>query len=394
MVSKVVKEIQTRGQIYSRYGVRPIINGQGTSTTLGGSMIDPVAAEAMLAASGSMVLLKELNERAGELIARHTGAEAGLVTSGAAGGMLLQAAAVIAGNDRDKIRALPDTGGMKNEILILDHQKGIGYLQSWRTAGAALKTVNIDGIELADEAADRVVSQAGPGTAAVGYVASRWLRDDPPGLLGAVSRRSHARGIPVIVDAAAMLPPVENLRRYISEGADLVAFSGGKAIRGPQSAGILAGRRTLIEAAAANGSPNGAVGRPLKVAKEEIVGLMVALERYVQRDHAADQAHWRRQMEVISSRIQGIPGVRAQVLQDPHSRPVPEVAIFFEKGYRGPNGKQIGTILESTDPPIVIGHANARGEDLFVNAHNVADGEEVVIAERLLAALTATKPGS
>jgi L-seryl-tRNA(Ser) seleniumtransferase len=353
-------------------------------------MIDPVAAEAMLAASRSMVLLKELNDRAGEMIAKHTGAEAGLVTSGAAGGMLLQAAAVIAGTDREKIRALPDTRGVKNEIVILDHQKGIGYMQSWRTAGAVLKPVSIEGIELADDAADRVVSHVGGYTAAIGYVASRWLREDPPGLLEAISKRSHARGVPVIVDAAAMLPPVENLRRYVSDGADLVAFSGGKAIRGPQSAGILAGSRVLIHAAAANGSPNSAVGRPLKVAKEEIIGLMVALEQYVQRDHAADQARWRRQMEVVSSRIQGIAGVRASVLQDPHSRPVPEVAIYFDKTYRGPSGKQIETILEAGDPPIVIGHANARGEDLYVNAHNVADGEEVIIAERLRAALAGT----
>lgn len=390
MVSKAVREVRGRGQIYSRYGVRPVINGQGTSTTLGGSMIDPVAAEAMLAASRSMVLLKELNDRAGEMIAKHTGAEAGLVTSGAAGGMLLQAAAVIAGTDREKIRALPDTRGVKNEIVILDHQKGIGYMQSWRTAGAVLKPVSIEGIELADDAADRVVSHVGGYTAAIGYVASRWLREDPPGLLEAISKRSHARGVPVIVDAAAMLPPVENLRRYVSDGADLVAFSGGKAIRGPQSAGILAGSRVLIHAAAANGSPNSAVGRPLKVAKEEIIGLMVALEQYVQRDHAADQARWRRQMEVVSSRIQGIAGVRASVLQDPHSRPVPEVAIYFDKTYRGPSGKQIETILEAGDPPIVIGHANARGEDLYVNAHNVADGEEVIIAERLRAALAGT----
>ncbi|MSQ35257.1 MAG: L-seryl-tRNA selenium transferase [Dehalococcoidia bacterium] len=387
MVTKAVEEIRRRGKVYRDLGVRPIINAQGTSTTLGGSMVDPVAAEAMAAASHSMIILKELSGKAGELIAKHTGAEAGLVTSGAAGGMLLQAAAVIAGSDAGRIKRLPDTSGLKNEILVLDHHKDIGYMQSWRSAGAVLKPVEITGVEIGEAAAAKVVASATGNTAAIGYIASRWLRPDPPGFLKALCVAAHAKGLPVIVDAAAMLPPVSNLRAYTADGADLVAFSGGKAIRAPQSSGILAGRRDLIAAAEANNSPHSAVGRPLKVCKEEIVGLMVALDRYVKRDHANDQARWRKQMEYVASRLHGVRGVRAAVMQDDFSRPVPEVAIFFERDYTGPTAQQIDAVLESGDPPIITGHASPRGESMFINAHNVAEGEEVIIAEYLRAAL-------
>ena len=388
MSGSTLDNFKSRGQVYCDLGVRPIINAQGTTTTLGGSMVDPVAAKAMAAASNSMVFLKELNDRAGELIARCTGSEAGLVTSGAAGGMLLEAAAVLAGTDPALIRALPDTTGTKNEVIVLDHQKHVGYLHAWRAAGATLVPVSIDSAELAGEAAAEVIAAAGPKTAAVGYVVSRWLRPDPPGFLMELCRQAHARGLPVIVDAAAMLPPVENLRRYTADGADLVAFSGGKAIRAPQSAGILAGRRDLIKAAELNGAPNDAVGRGMKICKEEIVGMMVALKRYVERDHAADQCRWKAQMQVVATALQSVPGVRAQVMQDDFSRPVPEVAITFGRDYKGPAWKEVYDRLAAGNPPIVIGGKNPRGDDLFVNAHNLADGEEAIVAERLKAELT------
>ncbi len=380
-------DFKSRGQVYSDLGVRPIINAQGTTTTLGGSTVDPVAAAAMAEASRSMVFLKELNDRAGEMIARYTGAEAGLVTSGAAGGMLLEAAAVLAGKDPARIKALPDTVGSKNEIVISDHHKHVGYLHAWRAAGATLAPVNIDSSEMAEEAAAKMIAAAGPKTVAVGHIVSRWLRPDPPGFLKELCRQAHSQGLLVVVDAAAMLPPVENLKRYIADGADLVVFSGGKAIRGPQSAGILAGRKDLINAAEMNGAPHDAVGRGMKISKEEIVGMMVALKRYVERDHAADQRRWRAQMQVVATALRVVPGVRAQVLQDDFSRPVPEVAISFGKDYKGPAWKEVCDRLAAGDPPVVIGGKNPRGDDLFVNAHNLAEGEEAIVAERLTAEL-------
>lgn len=376
------------GTVYEHFGIRPIINAQGTTTTLGGSMMLYEVAEAMAKASESMVLMKELIDKAGELIAQHTGAEAGLVTAGAACGMLLQAAAVMTGDDPQKIKKLPESTGMKNEILILGHHKHIGYIQAWRTAGATLTEVNTDSAESADEAVSLIMQAVTPETAAVGFIASRWLRQDPPSFLPTLTAAAHARDIPVIVDAAAMLPPIENLRKYTDEGADLVSFSGGKALRAPQSTGLLAGTRALIEAAQLNASPNSAVGRPAKVCKEEIVGLMTALELYARRDHSQDQQHWRAQIEKVAAAIQDVDGVHVEVLQDEHSRPVPEAAIYFADGYRGPTGEMVRAALLEQEPRIVMGGANARGEDLFVNPHNLGEGEEIIVGERLRAILS------
>ena len=302
--------------------------------------------------------------------------------------MLLQAAAVIAGTDPGLIKRLPDTSGLKNEIIILEHHREIGYIQAWRTAGARLVEVNIDSAELAETAVTMVMDAVGPRTAAVGFVATRWLRQDPPGFLPALTRAAHDAGIPVIADVAAMLPPFENLRRYTDEGIDLVSFSGGKAIRAPQSSGILAGTKELIEAATMNAAPNSAVGRPAKVCKEEIVGLMTALKLYAGRDHAADQRRWRAQGEVIAAALKDVSGVRVEVLQDDHSRPVPEAAIFFSEGYRGPPRENIAGLLLEEEPRIVLGAATVRGEDLYVNPHNMAEGEDQVVGARLRAMLS------
>ena len=391
-------DFASRGHIYRSLGVRPIINAQGTSTTLGGSMMPPEVVEAMAAASGSMVFLEELNDRAGEAIARHTGAEAGLVVVGAACGMLLQAAAVIAGTDAEQISRLPDTTAMKNRIVILNHHRDVGYLQAWRTAGATLTPVETLGAADAEAAVGRVMDAVDDRTVAIGYVASRWLPPDPPGFLPTLTAASHSTGVPVIVDAAAMLPPAENLTRYTREGVDMVTFSGGKAIRGPQSAGILAGTEPLIRAAAMNASPNSAIGRVAKVCKEEIVGLVTALELYAERDHAADQRRWTRQAGVVANALKGIPGVTARVLQDDFSRPVPEAAIYFDESYGGPSLEEIADLLAAGDPPIVTGRRNmlrsqwedtpARSDDLFVNPHNIVEGDEHIVAGHLHAILS------
>lgn len=386
-------DFAARGGIYRDLGVRPVINAQGTSTTLGGSTMPPEVVDAMAAASGAVVMLRELNDRAGEAIARRTGAEAGLVVAGAACGMLLQAAAVIAGTDPERIRRLPDTDGMNNRIVILDHHRDVGYLQAWRTAGGVLAPVETLDARDAETAVGRVMDAVDGRTAAVGYIASRWLPPDPPGFLAALAAASHSAGLPVIVDAAAMLPPAGNLTRYVRDGADMMAFSGGKAIRGPQSTGILAGTKPLIQAAAANSSPNSAVGRVAKVCKEEIVGLITALDLYTTSDHDADRRRWARQAGVVADALRGITGVTSEVLQDDFSRPVPEAAVFFGESYAGPSLEEIGKMLLEGDPPIVTGSRNmlrshwedvlARSDDLFVNPHNIVEGDEQIVAERL-----------
>ena len=269
------------GTFYERLGVTRTINAASWITRLGGSIMPPPVVEAMEDASRWFVDMDELNKKAGEVIARFTGAEAGLVTAGSAAGMLLEAAACMAGTDPAKLNRLPDTTGMKSEIVIHRAHR-MNYDHSFRVAGATLveigNSVSTDEWELEDA--------IGENTAAVAYVFALPHRGELP--LAKVAEIAHARGVPVIVDAAAMLPPVENLTRFINEGADMVSFSGGKGVLGPQSTGILCGRADLVEAAYLNGQPNSqGVGRAAKVCKEEIAGLVTALELFVDTDHQA-----------------------------------------------------------------------------------------------------------
>ncbi len=363
--------------MYRRLGVEPIVNAFGTNTGLGGSVIDPEVLDAMADAGRVMVSMTELGGRAGDVIARHTGAEAGLVTAGAAAGMMLQAAACIAGDDARRIGNLPDTAGMNNEIVLKrDHRNE--FVRVWRQAGAKLVPAGSSRPDIEAAITDK--------TAALAFVASRWHPDSFDGLDEMVLiARTHS--LPVIVDAAAMLPPPENLRSFVQHGADMVAFSGGKAIRGPQSAGILCGRRDLIEAARLNASPNDNIGRPAKVCKEEIVGLIVALERYVARDHAADQSRWRLQCQTVVDALAQIPGVTPSVEHDDWTRPVPEVSVRLDSRWEGPSAEEVKRTLASGEPPIMIGADLRPGEDLFVNPHGLAPGEAELVAERLMQAL-------
>lgn len=229
-----------------------------------------------------LVDMDELNQKAVEAIARVTGAEAGFVSSGAAGGLVLQAAACIAGNDPVKMKGLPDTEGMKNEIVIQNLHR-FPYEQAYRAAGARLVQIGdsrrVHPWELEGAINDR--------TAAVAYLVAPFTNRRVLSL-EQVCDIAHAHGFPVIVDAASTLPPREHLRTFIRSGADMVALSGGKGVRGPQGSGILCGRKDLIEAAAANASPAQFLGRAMKVTKEEIIGLLTALEIFVEEDEEAE----------------------------------------------------------------------------------------------------------
>lgn len=376
-----VESLYLRSSVYERLGVRPIINANGTQTTLGGSIMEPEVAQAISDASRSMIVLEELNERAGEIIAEHTGAEMGLVTAGAAAGLLLQATAVMAGDDPEKMRQLPDSAGIGDQIVVKKTHNN-DFTRVWRQVGAELVWVGNEEGCLDWE----IESAIGGETAALGFIASRWHPDSFEGLDEMV-RIAHGHGLPVIVDAAAMLPPAQNLRRFIDHGADMVAFSGGKAIKGPQSTGILCGREDLIRAAAANNSPHHAIGRPMKVAREEIVGLITALDLYVHRDHDSDMRRWLREGETIVDAIIEIPGVTATVEQDDWLRPVPEVSIVLTEEWRGPSAKQVVDTLATGTPAIMIEASRRDDEDLFVNPHGLLLGEAELVAARLQAAL-------
>jgi L-seryl-tRNA(Ser) seleniumtransferase len=197
-------------------------------------------------------------------------------------------------------------------------------------------------------------------------------------------------GVPVIVDAAAEVPPMSNLTRFIKEGADLVMFSGGKGIGGPQGAGLLAGRKDLIEAAFENNlnlhSPRAGVGRGMKVTKEELVGMVAALELYLESDEAAVIAGWQKKAEYLHSRLQGIPGLRVVVEPFSDKRQGPQPVIYFERDWKGPSPAEIRKRLLEKDPPIYVG-GGGYGDEINLVMVNVQDGEEQVIADRLLEAL-------
>ncbi|MEC8183209.1 MAG: aminotransferase class V-fold PLP-dependent enzyme, partial [Pseudomonadota bacterium] len=234
--------------IYDRLGVARRVNGAGTLTRLGGSLMAPEVLDAMREAAGGFVDIAELQAAASNAIARHTGAEAGLVTSGAAAALTLATAACLTGMDAAAMDRLPDTDGMAREVVMCRHHR-TGYDHAIRAAGARIREVGFNdramGAGVRGVEPWEIAAAIGPATVAVAYAASP--ANDPP--LAEVAEIAHAHELPVIVDAAAQLPPKTNLTRFLADGADLVAYSGGKAIRGPQGTGILAGRRDLIAAA-------------------------------------------------------------------------------------------------------------------------------------------------
>jgi L-seryl-tRNA(Ser) seleniumtransferase len=299
--------------IYARLGVPVIVNGKGTATRLSGGIMHPEVRAAMVEASTACVDMVALHAGAARRIAAVTGAESGIVTSGAAAGLLLAAAACIARLDPAVMATLPRTRGIANEVVMVRSQRN-AYDHAIRTAGARIVEVGLPdrfaGAGERDAEPWEIDAGIGPRTAAVLWVADTAARP----VFADVVRVAHARGVPVIVDAAAELPPKANLKRFIEIGADLVVFSGGKALGGPQASGILAGRRELIMSAALQmldldmatdvfdpppefidkarlpGLPRNGVGRPCKAGKEEIAGLLVALERFVAEDDDARTA--------------------------------------------------------------------------------------------------------
>jgi L-seryl-tRNA(Ser) seleniumtransferase len=314
--------------VYSGLGVRTLINAKGPATRLSGGIMRPEVAAAMAEASQFSVDIAELQAAASRIIAEETGSEAGYVASGASACLLIAAAACMTGLDPGRMARLPDTRGMRNECVMVRSQRNF-YDHAIRAAGMKIVEVGLPdryaGAGVRDAEGWEIDDAIGEMTAAVFYVADSQAR--PP--LAEVTAVAHARGIPVIVDAAAQLPPQANLRRFIAEGADLVAFSGGKALGGPQASGILAGRRDLVMAAALQhldldifwdmwepppslidkqrlkGAPQHGIGRSCKAGKEEIVGLLTALRLFIAEGDAARHARWLKDCETLASALQG-----------------------------------------------------------------------------------------
>jgi len=399
--------------VYESLGVRAIINASGTLTRVGGSRMDPEVLAAMAEAAASFVHIDELQARAGEVVARVTGAEAGYVTNGASAGLTLGVAACVAGMDVARMDRLPDVTGMRSEVVVQRGHRN-SYDHAIRAVGVTLVEAGYLGYPGAGGTMPWQIDAAITDRTAA--VACPIL--DAPGTLSLpeVAEIAHARGVPVIVDAAAELPPRGNLRRFISEGADLVAFSGGKAIGGPQSSGILAGRadliasvalqhqdmdvrgetwskRSLIGSGAIGGVPHQGLGRSLKVGREEIVGLITALERYAAGSDDEDVRVWTERLEIVAAALGEVDGL-VVTRRCPADRPIPVLHLTLDESLLGVTAYDVVTDLLEGDPPVAITESRAEHGELSVNAMGLTDGEAVIVGHRLRAGLTSGRTHS
>jgi D-glucosaminate-6-phosphate ammonia-lyase len=368
--------------VFESLNIQPIINAAGSITPHGGSPVDADIALGMAAAAQVSIDIAELQGRASEIIAQHTGAEAGMVTSGASAGLLLGAAACIGGLDASRMDRLPDTAGMRNEFIVPRSHRN-SYDHAIRAAGGRLVEVGVSdrlvGVGLRDTEAWEIERAITAQTAGVFYVARPGARPALP-TIAEVSRRAK---VPIIVDAAAELPPLANLRRFVADGADLVVFSGGKALRGPSGSGILCGRRDLVASALLQNLdldfeydqwqppaqlvdkselgcvPRNGIGRSCKAGKEQIVGLLLALSRFAATDDATRHRAWMMLAEELLTALVELPELHARVVLDPDGRGVPLVEVNIGAG-AGATAAEVAATLRAGTPSIRVDASRAQ----------------------------------
>ena len=362
----------TEESIYTRLlGVRPHLAGHGHTTIYGGSRMPPEVMRAMAEANEEFVDMHELFDAAGRRVAEVTGAEAGLVTSGSFASLTIGAAACLSGTDEERIQALPHPTWPKHECLMQTAHR-FSYDRAYRAAGMTIVDV---------ESREALGSAVNDKTAMLSGLAS-WERkhDRTPDVMlpEEIVALGKKTGVPVFIDAASELPPASNLTRYVEMGADLVAISGGKGIRGPQGTGILVGRKDLIEAARLNAFPYSNLGRGMKVGKEAVIGLIVALNRFVELDHDAYEEEWTRNAKYVCEALQDIPGLSAEYVP---ARLTPNgydsVRLTWDEKRIPVTLEQARQMLREGEPRLIFNDG-----DLFIT-RNLENGEEVLVVRRL-----------
>ena len=386
--------------IYESLGVKPIINATGVFTRLGGSLMPPEVMAAMVEASKQFVCLEELQYRAGKIIAEITGAEAAYIVSGAYAGIVLSIAACMTGLDPVKMNRLPNTSGMKNQV-IMEKMHICGYEHAAQAAGAHLVEVGLATYCQPGEIETAINEQ----TAAILFLAD-WAGDRVS--LGEVVSIGHRYGVPVVVDASGRLDDPRCLTSYIAAGPDLVVFSGGKYIRGPQASGLICGRRDLISAIAFQHLdldvtpevwmaprellpfeelpfiPHHGIGRGYKAGKEEIVGLVTALRLFTKRDHKAEQVVWNNKMHYIVDNLAEVPHLRPEFLAaGVFRREIPHARISIDEPALGMTAYEFTRALQQGDPPIhPIDRELPKGA-IVINPFGLVDGDEIQIVESI-----------
>lgn len=396
---------------FEKYDVTPIINATGSVTRLGGAPMPAEVMRAFAEAADVYVSLEELHAAASRRIAELTGAEAGLITAGSAAGLTLGAAAILAGHDLRRIERLPNCDGFPHEFVIAREQRS-GYDHAVRAAGAKLVEVGFNEIVAGAGVRRTEVweyeSAFNENTAGVVYVAGA---DSRPALADVVAV-AHRRGLPVLVDAAGELPPRENLSQLIETRADLISFSGGKGIRGPQSTGILCGRRALISSAAVQmldmddhwelwdppedfidksqlaGIPRHGIGRALKVSKEEIAAVLTALEMFVSGAYDEDIPHFRERLQQIAESLQGLP-VECRMIDSPDGQRSPQLELHVDETALGRTAFEICLQLRNGDPRVFVGHGGLPDGVLTINPFCLRENQVSSLASRLRDVLTA-----
>ena len=358
-------------------GVRPIVNAAGVYTFSTASLMIPEVLEAIRAISTKFVRLDELHDAVGKRIAQLLGAPAAMVPSGAAAGLTLGTAAVLTGEDPDRIRRIPDLTGMKSEVIV---QKSHRFPYDHMVRNCGVRLIEVE----TREQFERAIT---PQTAMLLF-----LNKSEP--LGAVKMEEFVaigkkHGIPTMNDCAADVPPVENMLRPLRLGFDMIVVSGGKAIRGPQSAGILAGRADLIRAARKNTSPNSdTIGRSCKVNKEEMVGMMVALESFMKEDHASLYRGWERSAESIRTALRKLPGVETELFVPQIANQSPHVRVRWDAGKYRVTNDVIMQRLRDGEPSIEVVPAPYVSGTVEIATWMLQPGESDTITRRLREILT------
>src|SRR6266581_5062647 len=361
--------------MYRSIGVRPVINARGTFTIITGSQTLPEVKRAMDQASRGFVNMDELMDGVGKRLAELSGAEWGIVTAGCCAAITQCTASSIAGGNPERMQRLPNLAGLKNEVIVPAYSHNV-YDHAARMLGVKLVLVR-DKAELEPAFNER--------TAMVYILAGNG--DEGPLGTAAVSEVAKRKGVPVLVDAAAEILTL-NPNVHLQRGASAVAYSGGKCIRGPQAAGLLLGEKSLLQGAWINSAPHHAFCRSLKVGKEEIMGMLAAVEMWVKRDHKAEWARWESWLDHIAASVKRVNGVTTNVRQPNEglSNRTPSLQISWDSAKLGITGTEVSKIVLDTEPRIVLASANTGS--VSVVPYPMSPGDEKVVAERLSALLS------
>ncbi len=355
--------------VYAKVGVKPVINGMGTVTVLGGSVMPAEVVQAMQDASRFYVRMPELKEKVGARIAELLNVPAAMVTTGAAGAITMATAACMAVGDAKRVGRLPDLEGMKTEVIQQKSHRS-GYEAQMTLCGA--KVIQVE----TREQLDRAINER---TAMLFFL----NKNDPDGKIKrdewiAVGKK---RGVPTFNDAAADVPPKSRLTDVLAQGFDLVCFSGGKGLMGPQATGVLLGRKDLIAAGQAVISPNGGVGRGMKVGKEEMMGLLAAIERYLRVDHDAEFKMLDGRVSEMMKTLSGVEGVETARMVPEIANQVPHLVVKWDEQRRKVSTQDLMKQLEGGDPSIaILGHGQGH---VMVSVWMMRGSEHRVVAKRL-----------